>query len=170
MAQQSEVTQMRQSELGCYVNWITRWKSRRPDLTPVRASYALGLYVCGGRGRHSRKTPSELLALGDKLGLPADAWVRSSRLIAKVDGAAVQDGFELYLHGFVAAADGSYCVVQQGMSAQQRTARRYHWLSEGLHSFVDAPHAAIDGPNQGVIVNLADKRAQRSRAAQRSSS
>jgi hypothetical protein len=83
-----------------------------------------------------------------------------------VDSAAVQDGFELYLHGFIACADGKYCVVQQGMSAEQRTARRYHWLSEGLTSFVDAPHAAIDGPNQGVIVNLADRRAERSRGAQ----
>ncbi|HTU58270.1 MAG TPA: DUF763 domain-containing protein, partial [Polyangiales bacterium] len=133
-------------------------------LVPVQDE--LGLYVCGGRGRHSRKTPSELLALGDKLGAPADDWVRSSRLIAKVDSAAVQDGFELYLHGFIAGADGKYCVVQQGMSAEQRTARRYHWLSEGLTSFVDAPHAAIDGPNQGVIVNLADRRAERSRGAQ----
>jgi hypothetical protein len=133
-------------------------------LLPVQDE--LGLYVCGGRGRHSRKTPSELLALGDKLGVPADDWVRASRLIAKVDSAAVQDGFELYLHGFIAGADGKYCVVQQGMSAEQRTARRYHWLSEGLTSFVDAPHAAIDGPNQGVIVNLADRRAERSRGAQ----
>lgn len=133
-------------------------------LLPVQDE--LGLYVCGGRGRHSRKTPCELYALGDKLGVEAESWVRASRLIAKVDGAAVQDGFELYLHGFVATADGNYCVVQQGMSAAQRTARRYHWLSEGLRSFVDAPHAAIDGPNQGVIVNLADHRAERARAAQ----
>jgi len=133
-------------------------------LAPVQDD--LGLYVCGGRGRHSRKTPDELRALGDRLGLPAAAWVRASRLIAKVDGAAVQDGFELYLHGFVATADGEYCVVQQGMSAAQSTARRYHWLSAGLTSFVDAPHAAIDGPTQGVIVNLADHRAERARAAQ----
>jgi hypothetical protein len=133
-------------------------------LLPVQDE--LGLFVCGGRGRHSRKTPSELYTLGDKLGVEADSWVRASRLIAKVDGAAVQDGFELYLHGFVATADGNYCVVQQGMSAAQRTARRYHWLSEGLQSFVDAPHAAIDGPNQGVIVNLADHRAEPARAAQ----
>jgi hypothetical protein len=96
----------------------------------------------------------------------SSGWVRASRLIAKVDSAAAQDGFELYLHGFIAGADGRYCVVQQGMSAQQRTARRYHWLSEGLTSFVDAPHAAVAGPNQGVIVNLADQRAERARAAQ----
>jgi len=133
-------------------------------LQPVQDE--LGLYVCGGRGRHSRQTPNELFALGDRLGAPADDWVRSSRLIAKVDSAAVQDGFELYLHGFIAGADGQYCVVQQGMSAEQRTARRYHWLSEGLTSFVDAPHAAIDGPNQGEIVNLADRRAARARSAQ----
>ena len=133
-------------------------------LAPVQDE--LGVYVCGGRGRHSRKTPQELCALGDRLGLPAERWVRASRLIAKVDGAALQDGFELYLHGFVATATGEYCVVQQGMRASERTARRYHWLSEGLTSFVDAPHAAIDGPNQGVIVNLADHRAEQARAAQ----
>ena len=133
-------------------------------LLPVQDE--LGLYVCGGRGRHSRKTPTELYTLGDKLGVEAESWVRASRLIAKVDGAALQDGFELYLHGFVATADGNYCVVQQGMNGAQRTARRYHWLSEGLRSFVDAPHAAIDGPNQGVIVNLADHRAEQARAAQ----
>ncbi|MET0384923.1 MAG: DUF763 domain-containing protein, partial [Polyangiales bacterium] len=133
-------------------------------LAPVQDE--LGIYVCGGRGKQSRKTPSELLALGDRVGLPADALVRASRLIAKVDSAAVQDGFELYLHGFVASASGRYCVVQQGMSDVHRTARRYHWLSEGLTSFVDAPHHAIDGEHTGVIVNLTDERAERARAAQ----
>jgi len=133
-------------------------------LEPVQDE--LGLYVCGGRGRQSRKTPGELTRLGERTGLPAQALVRASRLIAKVDGAAVQDGFELYLHGFITDADGRYCVVQQGMNAETRSARRYHWLSEGLTSFVDEPHAAIDGPEQGVIVNLTDHRAERARAAQ----
>lgn len=133
-------------------------------LEPVQDE--LGLYVCGGRGRQSRKTPDELRALGERLGLDAAGLVRASRLIAKVDSAAVQDGFELYLHGFIASVDGRYCVVQQGMNTAQRSARRYHWLSEGLTSFVDAPHAAIDGPEQGLIVNLTDKRAERARAAQ----
>ncbi|HEX4449138.1 MAG TPA: DUF763 domain-containing protein [Polyangiaceae bacterium] len=123
----------------------------------------LGIYVCGGRGRHSRKTPEELRRVGDATGIDGEALARASRLVAKVDGAAVQDGFELYLHGFVVTRSGAWTVVQQGMRTETRTARRYHWLSEGLKSFVDAPHAAIDGEPQGDIVNLADRRAARAR-------
>src|SRR5215471_13050385 len=81
-------------------------------LGPVE--HELGIHVCGGRGRHSRRTPAELTALGQRLGLDADALVRTSRLTAKVDSAAIQDGFALYLHGFVLADDGAWVVVQQG--------------------------------------------------------
>jgi uncharacterized protein len=126
----------------------------------------LGLTVCGGRGRHSLRTPEELLAVGERAGLDGAALARSSRLIAKVDSAAVQDGFELYLHGFVVADDGKWAVIQQGMNGATRKARRYHWLSEGLTSFVEAPHAAIDGVPAGAIVNLTDRRAAPSRAGQ----
>ena len=126
----------------------------------------LGLHVCGGRGRHSRQTPHELAAIGDRVGLDGAALGRASRLVAKVDSAAVQDGFDLYLHGFIVADDGKWVVVQQGMNGESRTARRYHWLSEELKSFVDAPHAAIDGINQGRIVNLTDHRAEASRRGQ----
>jgi len=126
----------------------------------------LGLRVCGGRGRHSRKTPGELLAAGDRTGFDGAGLARISRLVAKVDSAAVQDGFDLYLHGFIVADDGKWCVVQQGMNGDSRRARRYHWLSEGLESFVDAPHAAIEGRTQGNILNLTDPRAAPSRTAQ----
>jgi hypothetical protein len=126
----------------------------------------LGLFVCGGRGKHSRKTPDELVAVGDKVGFDGAALAKASRLVAKVDSAAVQDGFELYLHGFIVADDGSWVVVQQGMNEELRQARRYHWLSQGLKSFVDEPHAAIEGRSQGEIVNLADRRAETSRRAQ----
>jgi hypothetical protein len=126
----------------------------------------LGLHVCGGRGRHSRATPAELIAVGERVGLDGDALARSSRLVAKVDSAAVQDGFDLYLHAFIVADDGRWVVVQQGMNDQRRQARRYHWLSEGMESFVDTPHAAIEGRGQGVIVNLVDHRAAASRARQ----
>jgi hypothetical protein len=126
----------------------------------------LGLYVCGGRGRHSRRTPDELVQVGDATGLDGAALARHSRLCAKVDGALVQDGFQLYLHGFIVAADGRWTVVQQGLRDASGTARRYHWLSEGLTSFVDDPHSAIEGQNEGRIVNLADRRASRSRQAQ----
>ncbi|MGJ4927429.1 DUF763 domain-containing protein [Bradyrhizobium sp. HKCCYLS2038] len=126
----------------------------------------LGIYVCGGRGEHSRKTPDELRLLSDRLGLDGEGLVRTSRLVAKVDSAAVQDGFDLYLHGFFVTADGKWTVVQQGMNGDARQARRYHWHSQQLADFVDAPHSAIDGPAQGEIVNLTDKRAAPSRNAQ----
>lgn len=126
----------------------------------------LGLHVCGGRGRHSRKTPDELVKVGDAVGLDGAALARTSRLVAKVDSAAVQDGFDLYLHSFVVADDGAWVVIQQGMRTVDRQARRYHWLSEGLEDFVDAPHAAIEGPGQGEILNLTDRRAAAARDAQ----
>jgi len=133
-------------------------------LNPMAAE--LGLQVCGGRGRNSRATPGELLVAGERAGFDGAALGQASRLVAKVDSAAVQDGFDLYLHGFIVADDGKWAVVQQGMNGASRTARRYHWLSEGLTSFVDAPHAAIEGRRQGEIVNLADRRAAASRDAQ----
>jgi hypothetical protein len=87
-------------------------------------------------------------------------------LVAKVDSAAVQDGFELYLHGFIVTDDGQWVVVQQGMNGERRQARRYHWLSESLKDFVDEPHAAIEGPGQGEIINLTHHMAKASRHAQ----
>ncbi|TIW02218.1 MAG: DUF763 domain-containing protein, partial [Mesorhizobium sp.] len=80
----------------------------------------------------SRKTPGELLTIGERVGLDGDALATASRLVAKVDSAAVQDGYDLYLHGFIVADDGRWVVVQQGMNGDARQARRYHWLSEGL--------------------------------------
>jgi len=125
----------------------------------------LGLHVCGGRGRHSRKTPQELIDIGHRVGFDGDAMAKASRLVAKVDSAAVQDGFELYLHGFIVADDGKWVVVQQGMKDETGTARRYHWQSAGLKSFIEAPHSAIEGEGQGNIINLTDVRAERSRAS-----
>lgn len=126
----------------------------------------LGLHVCGGRGSHSRQTPHELVAIGERTGFDGAALARASRLVAKVDSAAVQDGFDLYLHGFIVADDGRWAVVQQGMNGDSRLARRYHWLSQDMKSFVETPHSAIDGRNQGEIVNLTDVRAGASRAGQ----
>ena len=133
-------------------------------LAPV--SRDLGLWVCGGRGRHSRRTPDELLRVGEATGADGSALARASRLVAKVDSAAVQDGYDLYLHGFFVTADGHWAVVQQGMRPELRQARRYHWLGEGLRDFVDAPHAAIAGESRGDILNLTDRRAAPARAAQ----
>jgi hypothetical protein len=126
----------------------------------------LGIHVCGGRGAHSRRTPHELTEIGELVGVDGAALATASRLVAKVDSAAVQDGFDLYLHGFIVTDDGHWVVVQQGMNGERRQARRYHWLSEGLTSFVDAPHAAIEGDRQGEIINLTDHRAEASRRGQ----
>ena len=134
-------------------------------LAPIE--WELGVHVCGGRGAVSRKTPSELLAVGEHTGLDGAALARASRLVAKVDSAGVQDGFDLYLHGFIVTDEGRWTVVQQGMNGALGKARRYHWLSSGVTSFVDAPHAAIDGlPLEGPIVNVVDARAKGARAAQ----
>ncbi|MER8827683.1 DUF763 domain-containing protein [Mesorhizobium sp. M0938] len=126
----------------------------------------LGIHVCGGRGVHSRKTPHELAVIGERVGFDGTGLATASRLVAKVDSAAVQDGFDLYLHGFIVTDDGDWVVVQQGMNGDSKVARRYHWLSEGLKSFVDQPHAAIEGANQGEIVNLTDRRADASHKGQ----
>jgi hypothetical protein len=126
----------------------------------------LGIHVCGGRGQHSRKTPDELRLLAERTGFDGTKLIQASRLVAKVDSAAVQDGFDLYLHGFFVTDDGNWTVVQQGMNGEARQARRYHWHSRDLRDFVDAPHRAIDGPPAGEIVNLTDRRAKASRGAQ----
>src|SRR5712672_2811084 len=133
-------------------------------LAPLQGE--LGIHVCGGRGKHSRRTPDELTALGERVGFDGQALTRASRLVAKVDSAAVQDGFDLYLHGFFVTDDGKWTVVQQGMNGERRQARRYHWHSEALTTFVEEPHSAIDGPGQGEIINLTDRRAGPSRSAQ----
>jgi uncharacterized protein len=131
-------------------------------LAPVEAE--LGIHVCGGRGRHSRRTPDELRALGERLSVDAAGLVRASRLVAKVDSAAVQDGFDLYLHSFIVTDDGKWVVVQQGMNPERRQARRYHWLWDRAGSFVEEPHTAIEGqPNPLPIVNLTDRGAAAAR-------
>src|SRR5580698_1766892 len=133
-------------------------------LTPLSAE--LGIHVCGGRGNHSRQTPHELVAIGDRVGLDGAALAKASRLVAKVDSAALQDGFDLYLHGFIVTDAGRWIVVQQGMNGDRKQARRYHWQSEGLKSFVEEPHAAIEGSGQGEVVNLTDRRAAPSHKGQ----
>ncbi|MDB5134919.1 MAG: hypothetical protein JWP37_1522 [Mucilaginibacter sp.] len=126
-------------------------------------SRELGIYICGGKGNHSRQTPNELLKISETTGLDGNYLVKCSKLSAKVDNTAIQDGFQLYTHNFILSNEGKWAVVQQGMSAQSKTARRYHWHSTGLTSFVDDPHTAIYGQNNGYILNMADKTAAPSR-------
>lgn len=123
-----------------------------------------GLCICGGRGTYSRKTPEELLWLSEKTGLKGNELVHASKLCAKVDNTAVQDGFQLYQHNFIVSDEGDWAVVQQGMNVATKTARRYHWCSANLHSFVDEPHTGITGENRGLILNLTDSNANETRA------
>ena len=122
------------------------------------ASHAdeLGLYICGGRGRFSRNTPNELRGIADRRGFDGDALVRTSRLTARIDNNAIADGFQIYLHSFVVAANGEWAVVQQGLNERTGMARRYHWHSASVKNFVAEPHAAIVGESQGTIMNLVD--------------
>lgn len=124
-----------------------------------------GLWVCGGRGRQSRRTPEELQNIADRVGLDGVSLVRASRLVAKVDNTAVLDGFSLYLHGFVVTDDGDWVVVQQGMNGDSKEARRYHWHSRSVRSFVEEPHEAVIGPPKGMIINMTDRRAASARKA-----
>lgn len=127
-------------------------------LTP--RAHELGIYICGGRGRHSRNTPSELRAIAERTALDGEMLVRSSRLIARVDNNAIADGFQIYLHGFILTAAGEWAVVQQGMNERTRLARRYHWHSAAVRDFTSEPHTAIVGEPVGPIQNLVDRRAR----------
>lgn len=117
-------------------------------------SQSLGLYICGGKGKYSRDTPQELLQIADKTGLNGTELVKASKLSAKVDNTAIQDGYQLYQHNFVVTDSGNWCVIQQGLNDADSTARRYHWLSENLTSFIEEPHTGINGISKGTILNL----------------
>ena len=123
-------------------------------------AHELGIYICGGRGRHSRNTPDELRKIAGQTGLDGDALVRTSRLAAKVDNNAIADGFQIYLHGFVLTKAGEWAIVQQGMNEASRLARRYHWHSAAVKDFTCEPHTAIVGDSTGVIQNLVDQHAR----------
>ncbi len=126
----------------------------------------LGLAVCGGKGATSRKTPEDIRRACDRSGIDAEPLVRASRLAARIDSAAVQDGYHLYHHVFLfTPGTGRWCIVQQGMSPQLRYARRYHWLAESLPSFVADPHAAVACDRRGPALNLVGGEAEPHRAA-----
>jgi hypothetical protein len=116
----------------------------------------LGIYVCGGRGRHSRRTPDELRAVAGRNSLNGESLVRTSRLTARIDNNAIGDGFQIYLHTFVVTRQGEWVVVQQGLNEASGLARRYHWHSAGVRNFTSDPHAGIVGEPQGEILNLVD--------------
>jgi hypothetical protein len=126
-------------------------------------SKELGIYICGGKGKFSKDAPEELIQVGEATGLNAHELVRCSKLSAKVDNTAVQDGFQLYIHNFIVSKEGDWTVVQQVMRGGDSMARRYHWHSEHVKSFVEEPHTAICGENQGEILNLTASEANATR-------
>ena len=128
-------------------------------------AHELGMYICGGRGRHSRNTPHELRQLAERRGLDGEALVRTSRLTARVDNNAIADGFQIYLHSFVVTNNGEWAVVQQGLNDSSGMARRYHWHSASVKDFVAEPHTGIVGEHQGTITNLVDGQAKPAQTA-----
>lgn len=118
--------------------------------------HQLGIYLAGGKAMTSRRTPREIEAYADRFGLPVDvpALQYASRMSAKVDSAAVQDGFQIYHHVFVFTAEGRWAVVQQGMNQATGWARRYHWKGDGLDSFIQEPHSAVCGEPVGQVLNM----------------
>lgn len=125
----------------------------------------LGIYICGGRGRHSRNTPQELRALADRRGFDGEELVRTSRLTARIDNNAIADGFQIYLHSFILTPEGEWTVVQQGMNDASGLARRYHWHSASVRDFVAEPHTGIVGEHRGIIMNLVDRQAKPAQTA-----
>jgi hypothetical protein len=127
----------------------------------------MGLFFAGGKGKASRRTPLEIVNAGDKYGLSGELnkLQQTSRTVAKVDSAAVQDNYQLYHHFFVFDRTGNWAVIQQGMNAEKRLARRYHWLSEDLKDYTNNPHQAICGMRENGVLNLVSEQNQATRSA-----
>jgi len=127
----------------------------------------LSLFICGGKGKTSRKTPDEITAWGEQLSLPdgsVNNLVYNSRMAAKVDNSLVQDGYQIYHHAFFFSRNGAWAVVQQGMNEADASARRYHWFSENVHDLVCEPHTGIVAPSrQQHLLNLTARDSESSR-------
>lgn len=127
--------------------------------------HEIGFYVAGGKGKASRKTPQEIVEICEQRSLDGPGLVRASRMSAKVDSAAVQDGYQIYQHSFFFTKNGSWAVVQQGMNGETRYARRYHWLSEGVKDFVCEPHWAVCCEQRNGGLNLVALESEKTREA-----
>jgi hypothetical protein len=122
-----------------------------------------GLFIAGGKGKTSRKTPDEIKASGERLSFAPDNLIYASRMSAKVDSCALQDGYQIYHHCLFGTKDGKWAVVQQGMNIETRWARRYHWLSLDLKDFVNEPHKAIISNEKGTVLNMVAKESAQAR-------
>lgn len=117
----------------------------------------LGIFIAGGKGKSSRRTPDEIKIYSEMIGTDAEKLIYSSRMVAKVDTAGLQDGYSLYHHTFIFTIEGDWAVIQQGMNTRNKMARRYHWLSDGLKNFVLEPHKAIQCDKKGIVLNMVSK-------------
>ncbi|WP_428848865.1 DUF763 domain-containing protein [Virgibacillus siamensis] len=132
-----------------------------------QAQGEMGLFLVGGKGKASRKTPIEIMEAGERYGLSNDIvqLQQTSRTVAKVDSAAVQDGYQLYHHFLVFDRSGNWAVIQQGMNDKNRYARRYHWLSEEVKDFTNSPQKAVCGVRKKNVLNLVSGQNQTTRLA-----
>lgn len=126
-------------------------------------SHDLGIYLCGGKGGTSRKTPSQIEKISEKLSINPTRLVYASKMSAKVDNTCVQDGYNLYHHVFIFTKDGKWSVIQQGMNSENRLARRYHWLSLNLKSYVNEPHTAVCCDVNKKALNMVAEESEASR-------
>jgi uncharacterized protein len=125
----------------------------------------LGLFICGGKGAASRKTPQQIMNYSARVGTDGDRLVYASRMSAKVDSSALQDGFQVYHHCFIFTRDGKWAVVQQGMNEESGWARRYHWLADKDLNFVCEPHKAVCSDGKPQVFNMVAKEADLLRTA-----
>ena len=123
----------------------------------------LGIFFCGGKGGASRKTPAQITSVCETLSIDPDPLIYASKTSAKVDNTCVQDGYNLYHHMFVFTEDGAWSVIQQGMNPSNHYARRYHWLSMELESYVNEPHAAVCCDNRKDSLNMVATESEGSR-------
>lgn len=155
--------------LGCVIGFD--WNSSGLTTTTLGALKAglfdiqdrLGIYVCGGK-KESRKTPEEIEAYGISRGFSfAPDLIYASKMAAKVDSSALQDGYQIYHHNFLFAKSGKWTVIQQGMNTENQTARRYHWFSSGVKDFVEEPHSGIISGAKVKPLNLTAKESDKNR-------
>ncbi len=153
--------------LGCLLGFD--WHSSGLTTTTTGAikegikqkSFELGLFVAGGKGRTSRKTPDEIMAIAMKTGIDGDSLIYASRASAKTDSALLQDGYNIYHHAFFFDKNGNWAVVQQGMNERRRRARRYHWLSKKVRIFHEEPHTGIKAEEkEEVVLDLTSRKSR----------
>jgi hypothetical protein len=158
--------------LGCVVGFD--WHSSGLTTTLAGAlkeglnKESVGVKVLGGKGSSSRKTPEEIEKIGEEFGLSTkriEELKYASKMVAKVDNSLIQAGYQIYHHSFFVTEDGKWAVVQQGMNVENKLARRYHWLSFSLSSFVVEPHSAIVGFKEENVLNMVAKKSEEARKA-----